>query len=288
MPICNLCKKIPLRDLPPLPDDYYAYTNGWEYALIGVESHREATHQTAGFSYWPNAAALRNSALTCDLCSLIFTSVDKVVNLWDNVTEERLAECSTRPQRPTFEMQLWKRSIGDGFWVLTMTEDPRELQLVAAIGFSVREGIYCHKANNNSWLNPYANSSGDPLEPYLAGRPIEEYSGSQVALTRAANWLSECNTHHSCGPTATPFPTRVIDVGEATDQNYVRLCESSGESGRYACLSYCWGSSPKYTTTKKTMESRKKGIRFSDIPKTLQDAIVVIRALGIRYIWIDW
>jgi hypothetical protein len=140
MTICDLCKSIPLRNLPPLPANYYTFTSGWKYALIGIDPIEESTSQTVGFSYWPNAEALQNSATQCDLCSLIFTSVDKVVKTWDSVTEKRLLECSTRPHRPTFEMKLWKRNNGEGFWVLTMTEDPREVQIVAAVGFSVREG----------------------------------------------------------------------------------------------------------------------------------------------------
>jgi hypothetical protein len=148
MTICDLCKSIPLRDLPSLPDNYYSFSNGWEYFLIGIKQTKEPTSHTAGFSYWPNAEALRNSAAQCDLCSLIFTSVEKVVTVWDNVTEERLLDCSTRPHRPTFEMQLWDRKIGDGFLVLTMTEHPQQLQIVAAIGFSVREGI--NESNNSN------------------------------------------------------------------------------------------------------------------------------------------
>jgi hypothetical protein len=152
MAICDLCRSIPLRDLPPLPKSYYSYTIGWEYALIGNRRTNEQISQTIGFSYWPNAEALQQSALHCDLCSLIFDSVNEVVKLWDEVTEERLLACSMRPQRPTFEMKLWKRSIGEGFWVLTMTENPRQLQIVAAVSFAVKEGILHCKANNHACI----------------------------------------------------------------------------------------------------------------------------------------
>jgi hypothetical protein len=77
-------------------------------------------------------------------------------------------------------------------------------------------------------------------------------------------------------------------VGDETDENCIRLREMDGEYGSYVCLSYCWGESPKFTTTKETIEARKKCIDFKELPKTLQHAIVVTRALGIQYIWIDW
>jgi hypothetical protein len=109
-----------------------------------------------------------------------------------------------------------------------------------------------------------------------------------VTLSRAAKWVKECDTHPNCSPCVKPLPTRVIDVADGTNKDCIRLCEKDGESGTYVCLSYCWGKSPNFTTTKESIESRKTGIDFTKIPKTLQDAIEVTRALGIRYIWIDW
>ena len=83
---------------------------------------------------------------------------------------------------------------------------------------------------------------------------------------------------------ATPrLPTRVIDV---THDN-PRLVESQGESSQYVALSHCWGKSKTVVTDTCTLSSRKKGIEFCSLPKTFQDAIMVTRRLGYRYIWID-
>lgn len=130
-----------------LPDEYDPYTTGWIYPLFGND--QEPAFQSPGFRYWQNVETLQNSASQCDLCSLIFTSVEKVIKVWDSVTEERLLDCSVRPHRPTFEMQIWQRAIGDGLWVLTKTEDPGELQMVAAVGFSVKEGMSHHRADSS-------------------------------------------------------------------------------------------------------------------------------------------
>lgn len=59
------------------------------------------------------------------------------------------------------------------------------------------------------------------------------------------------------------------------------------ETGSYAALSYCWGKSRTFITTLSTLDARKVGFQVEDLPKTCRDAILVARALGIQYIWID-
>ncbi|KAF2107944.1 heterokaryon incompatibility protein-domain-containing protein, partial [Lophiotrema nucula] len=61
----------------------------------------------------------------------------------------------------------------------------------------------------------------------------------------------------------------------------------AGERGQYVALSYCWGNHLAYTTTSDNLERHKKTISFSDIPRTLQDAMFLVRSLGLRYLWID-
>uniref|UniRef100_A0A098DGY3 Heterokaryon incompatibility domain-containing protein n=1 Tax=Gibberella zeae (strain ATCC MYA-4620 / CBS 123657 / FGSC 9075 / NRRL 31084 / PH-1) TaxID=229533 RepID=A0A098DGY3_GIBZE len=55
----------------------------------------------------------------------------------------------------------------------------------------------------------------------------------------------------------------------------------------YSLRSYCWGKSPQYTTTKSTLNDRKRQIPISDLPQTHQDAIKLTREFGIGYLWID-
>lgn len=40
-------------------------------------------------------------------------------------------------------------------------------------------------------------------------------------------------------------------------------------------------------TRSKTAQDHTDGIRFSSLPKTLQDAIVVTQKLGLQYLWVD-
>lgn len=68
----------------------------------------------------------------------------------------------------------------------------------------------------------------------------------------------------------------------------VRLIESNGLEGEYACLSYCWGTSEQTAkTTTDKLSQYDLGIRVSDLPKTIIDTIRLCHSLGFRYLWID-
>lgn len=107
-----------------------------------------------------------------------------------------------------------------------------------------------------------------------------------MTLARAVDWVNKCNEHPNCSTGIRPLPSRVIDIGDSNEP-CVRLVETSGDSGIYATLSHCWGTSMHLTSTRSSLAARKKGIVFAEMPKTFQDAIIVARAVGIKYIWID-
>jgi hypothetical protein len=62
---------------------------------------------------------------------------------------------------------------------------------------------------------------------------------------------------------------------------------SGGGHAAYTALSYCWGVPQTFATTTETIDKRCEGFCLSDLPKTLREAILVTRKLGLRYIWID-
>lgn len=85
------------------------------------------------------------------------------------------------------------------------------------------------------------------------------------------------------------LPTRLLSVGRTNSE--IRLLETNGKTGRYACLSHCWGSiigsAEILRTTRGNYSDHIRTIPWSRIPRTFRDAIKVTRALGIQYIWID-
>lgn len=79
----------------------------------------------------------------------------------------------------------------------------------------------------------------------------------------------------------------LIDVGkgDGKESTYVHL--SRGQKAPYAALSYCWGGSQPVTLTAHTMTGMLGGLATSTLPATIQDAIIVTRKLGLRYLWVD-
>lgn len=88
---------------------------------------------------------------------------------------------------------------------------------------------------------------------------------------------------------STPLPTRVLDIG-VEESAVVRLVESHGRLGKYMTLSHCWGKDGArgmFTTTRDSLNQRRFGMHFSELPATFRDAIKLTRALDVRYLWID-
>ncbi|PIG82480.1 hypothetical protein AARAC_005766 [Aspergillus arachidicola] len=84
------------------------------------------------------------------------------------------------------------------------------------------------------------------------------------------------------------FGLRLIDVGSEASGDLVKLVEMGGEiRGHYVTLSYCWGGDSSFATTRSNVASKKEGIFLHDLPQTFHDAILMTRALHIKYLWID-
>lgn len=129
------------------------------------------------------------------------------------------------------------------------------------------------------------------------GFPALPEVGSPVYFELLREWLRVCDEDHAqygCPPDSdSPLPTRVLDVGVDNDLNSLHLyCANHDERGEYIALSHCWGKLPpeireKICTYLRNIDDRRKGINFNMLPKTFQDAVVVTRKLGKRFLWID-
>jgi Heterokaryon incompatibility protein (HET) len=80
------------------------------------------------------------------------------------------------------------------------------------------------------------------------------------------------------------LPTRVVDIsGKPT------VVVTNATRAEYIALSYCWGpSNSNLLLTQETLlEYQTCGIDMDRLPKTIRDAILVTKKLGLNYIWID-
>ncbi|KAF2495157.1 HET-domain-containing protein, partial [Lophium mytilinum] len=119
---------------------------------------------------------------------------------------------------------------------------------------------------------------------------MEKNPGSEASLAIASGWLRNClENHDSCKPPAENQkpPKRLINVGTGTQTPFLEEASCSSEHLRWLSLSYCWGGEPSKKLTEDNLDKLKNEISWNELDPTIQDAILVTRALDIPYIWID-
>lgn len=83
------------------------------------------------------------------------------------------------------------------------------------------------------------------------------------------------------------IPKRLVYVGSPGETD-VKLIETEGQLVKYVALSYCWGNPQSgLLTTDDCIIHMMQGVRLNRLSKTIQDAIVFLRKLGLRYLWVD-
>ncbi|RAH53288.1 HET-domain-containing protein [Aspergillus piperis CBS 112811] len=114
--------------------------------------------------------------------------------------------------------------------------------------------------------------------------------GSKRCLSLAAKWLRNCHKKHmQCDMLEDRppfFPTRVIDVGKPNRRPHLHVSRI-GETAKWMALSYCWGGDSRFTLNSSSFDDLRSGWSLAGFPATLRDAVLVTRALGIRYLWVD-
>jgi hypothetical protein len=119
---------------------------------------------------------------------------------------------------------------------------------------------------------------------------MEKDPASKRSFEIASRWLKNCvESHSSCRP---PIelqkpPRRLIHVGNKTQNPFLVETFPDLQRVEWLSLSYCWGGEPSIKLTNDTMNALKNGIPLANFDITIQDAVLVTRALGIPYIWID-
>ncbi|KXH41609.1 hypothetical protein CSAL01_07862 [Colletotrichum salicis] len=133
------------------------------------------------------------------------------------------------------------------------------------------------------WINGYEKIG------FLKETRFGPSTDSDRSFSRAQQWLRQCLENHDCGESRGSFqPCRLLNL----HGNRVRLIETTEASdfqGPYVCLSHRWGdaNTSRLISTTDNIHNHMKGIEWSNIPKTFQDAIVICRRLGVDYLWID-
>ncbi|KAJ3498975.1 hypothetical protein NLG97_g706 [Lecanicillium saksenae] len=222
--------------------------------------------------YHSSIETLREAAAAgCELCILVLGEANAL--LAELAALEKDSTRLGRHSAPLFDMWLTQRPEGgQGFWVISDQKFPRRAAVImpiAAFGFVVEED--------------------EPFAPVIRGRPVRASIDTR-ALGRLQRYISTCNdAHEGCQRIAGPVPKRLLDLQTSKDKDgniikIVQLGDTSEE--KYVALSY-----PAESGIVSCLEggapNNDAEIQVDDLPKTFQDAVLVTRSLGIRYLWID-
>lgn len=83
------------------------------------------------------------------------------------------------------------------------------------------------------------------------------------------------------------MPSYILNVAWAEDEVRLEEAPVTSEGISYGALSYCWGAEQPQQTTSINFQKHKAGIAVLSLPRTIQDAITISRALGLKYLWVD-
>lgn len=123
-------------------------------------------------------------------------------------------------------------------------------------------------------------------------RKREGHIPEAEAVMKISEWMDLCLRDHGgtqCRKTSmqpNSYPSRLLEL----DRSSFRVIRTTVDKprGPYATLSYCWGPNPVFLRlTAENKSELEAGIPISQLPLAFREAISVIQALSLRYVWID-
>ncbi|KAI9928460.1 hypothetical protein ASPWEDRAFT_38689 [Aspergillus wentii DTO 134E9] len=130
-------------------------------------------------------------------------------------------------------------------------------------------------------------SSTIPIDFSIRDRPSD--FDLESAIPAARHWIHGClRGHEKCPKNTRPqsYPTRLLELHDSSMR--LVLPAEMNLSDPYAALSYCWGENPSFLClSASNFHEFQKGKPYSILPVAFQEAIRLIKKLGIHYIWID-
>jgi hypothetical protein len=129
-------------------------------------------------------------------------------------------------------------------------------------------------------LNLFTEANNFAAQQVTARRVDTDLTPSNT-VAQISNWLNECALHGCCPEQIdVPLPTRVIEVTTP------RVLHTNSALGRFAALSYCWGTGSQTQLFSHTIKSMTERLELDSLPQTIKDAILVARSISITYLWV--
>lgn len=243
-----------------------------------------------GMAFAPDLDRLRQRALNgCTLCQIVFQTI---LYNWDSAdgstfmsylygepVELHIVELSDYLSEPDEEDGVGIRAYFLGRGLMIWSTDTPEIKLAPS-----------HPRIPTRLCSP---------EP--GPKPSYSDEGINAMAALGKGWLADCRKGHAECDTAvsgqrsghagrSDAPTRLVDVGEEGDEMSLRILLNNEEDPvtEYITLSYAWGSrGSDIKLTASNIAQMTDVVDWARLPKTIQEAVIFTRKLGVRYIWVD-
>lgn len=203
---------------------------------------------------------------------------------------DQIRQKTTCPLCRIIVAAIYDKDRGDG----TYHEPDQEITLrwesssgpAGAFAINYQHGTRICFVKDSTKLGP-----ANPLKSFLTT------TEPRLAFHRVQRWLSACmcDHGHNCNPV---WSQNARSEAIIPDLEVLRLIDVASECivertspCKYLALSYVWGGGPVFrlTTSNKNALMQPGALPriFWRLPKTIQDAIELVRALDQRYLWVD-
>ena len=150
----------------------------------------------------------------------------------------------------------------------------------------------CHRPRYDiqKYLVSEANLVDDPAAIDVPGRILQPSMLCDDTAAMIKKWHYSCQQNHSSCLRPVFRPQRLLHAGEGgVGHLTLQSCHDCLVPTilEYAALSYVWGGPQRLLTTMDSLEARMTRIDFEDLPGTIRDAVLVCRAIGIQWLWVD-
>ena len=123
----------------------------------------------------------------------------------------------------------------------------------------------------------------------ITRRPENRSISSDFAFGQIKEWVDRCHdSHDACRVLADSYmPSYLIQITAMGSGEPNLQLVSKPATAPYVALSYCWGIDQNMKATTSILEDLCWNIDYSQLPKTIRDAITTTQKLGLRFLWVD-
>jgi hypothetical protein len=253
------------------------------------------------FEYHCTLEELQSSVLeySCNWCSLVLHFVKSLIGEQPSENTKNVRDIGEDDRADLFRLKVgaseWKGALSFTEKLVKLREESfpvyRNSRMFSAIAEKGKSSTTLALRKLLEQVDSYMSLDNEAAK-YIEGRYLVRGLRSREAFTQAKLWLEDCMENHpTCSRTleSSFFPARIIELGQHDTERIFVRSEMLGNDGiKYLALSYCWGGEANFKTTTTNIDlHEKEGIRILDLPKTVQDAIICTREIGLHYLWVD-